>query len=82
MTPTTRTARSVRRCRRTSANAASSWRLLVALTPEEWARGGTFTGAGRLLERTVLSEASAIVHHERPHIKQIERIVDIMRIED
>jgi DinB superfamily len=51
--------------------------FLEALTREQWARGGTFTGAGRLLERTVLSEASAIAVHERPHIKQIERIVQL-----
>jgi DinB superfamily len=55
--------------------------LLQALTPEEWARGATFTGAGRLPERTVLSEASAIAVHERPHVKQIERIVNVTRIE-
>jgi hypothetical protein len=55
--------------------------LLDRLSPEEWARGGTFTGAGRVLERTVLSEASAIALHERPHVKQIERIVITMRDE-
>jgi hypothetical protein len=55
--------------------------LLEGLSPEEWARGGTFTGAGRLLERTVLSEASAIAVHERPHVKQIERVVGMMRAE-
>jgi DinB superfamily len=56
--------------------------LLERLSPEEWTRGGTFTGVGRLLERTVLSEASAIALHERPHVKQIERIVTMMRVED
>jgi DinB family protein len=56
--------------------------LLKTLPPKDWARGGTFTGAGRLLERTVLSEASAIAVHERPHVKQIERVVNIMRVED
>ena len=56
--------------------------LLQALTPEEWARGATFTGAGRLLERTVLSEATAIVVHERPHVMQIERVVDMIGVED
>ena len=56
--------------------------LLERLSPVEWARGGTFTGAGRLLERTVLSEATAIAVHERPHVKQIERVVNMMRIED
>ena len=56
--------------------------LLETLPPEDWARGGTFTGAGRLLERTVLSEASAIAVHERPHIKQIERVVNMIGVED
>jgi DinB superfamily len=56
--------------------------LLQPLSPEEWERGGTFTGAGRLLERTVLSEASAIALHERPHVKQIERVVETVRVED
>jgi hypothetical protein len=55
--------------------------FLERLAPDDWSRGGTFTGAGRLLERTVLSEASAIALHERPHIKQIERVVNSMRIE-
>jgi DinB family protein len=55
--------------------------LLETLPPEGWARGGTFTGAGRILERTVLSEASAIVNHERPHVKQIERIVHMIGVE-
>jgi DinB superfamily len=52
--------------------------LLNRLSPEDWARGGTFTGAGRLLERTVLSEATAIAVHERPHVKQIERVVHLV----
>ena len=56
--------------------------LLETLPPEDWARGGTFRGAGRLLERTVLSEASAIAVHERPHVKQIERVVNMIGIED
>ena len=52
--------------------------LLGTLPPESWVRGGTFTGAGKRLERTVLSEADAIARHERSHIKQIERVVNIM----
>ena len=50
--------------------------LLETLSPEDWARGGTFTGAGRPLERTVLSEADAIARHERSHVKQIARVVN------
>jgi hypothetical protein len=50
--------------------------LLEALSPEDWERGGTFTGAGKPMERTVLSEADAIARHERSHVKQIARVVN------
>ena len=49
--------------------------LLETLSPEDWARCGTFTGAGKPLVRTVLSEGDAIARHERSHVKQIARIV-------
>ncbi len=51
---------------------------LAPLTPEVWARTVTVTGAGRPLERTVLSYAQWLVSHERPHVKQIKRIVDAL----
>ena len=44
-----------------------------------WARGATFTGAGKPLERTVLSQAWRIARHERPHLKQIARLTGAMR---
>jgi hypothetical protein len=50
-------------------------RVLQPLPPEGWARGATVTGAGKPLERTVLFYAQWLVRHERPHVKQIERIV-------
>jgi hypothetical protein len=50
--------------------------LLQALSPEAWGRGGTLTGAGKPIERTVLSEADAIARHERTHVKQIARVVN------
>jgi hypothetical protein len=50
--------------------------LLETLSPGDWGRGGTFTGAGKPLERTVLSEADAIARHERSHVKQIARVVN------
>ena len=53
--------------------------LLEPLTPEGWARAATVTGAGAVLERTVLSYADWLAHHERPHIKQIARIVAAKR---
>ncbi len=48
---------------------------LQALSPDAWARSATVTGAGRPIERTVLSYAQWLARHERPHLKQIERIV-------
>lgn len=52
--------------------------VLKSLPAEGWSRSATFTGAGRPLERTVQSFAVRLAIHERPHIKQIERIVSAM----
>lgn len=50
-------------------------KVLEALPPEGWSRAATVTGAGKVLERTVLFYAQWLARHERPHVKQIERIV-------
>ncbi len=55
--------------------------LLTVLSPlphEGWSRSATVTGAGKVLERTVLSYAQWLATHERPHVKQIERLVTTM----
>ena len=55
--------------------------LLAVLKPlpqGSWSRTATVTGAGKPLERTVLDYAQRLARHERPHIKQIARIVSIM----
>ncbi len=52
--------------------------LLAALEPlphEGWSRAATVTGAGKVLERTVLFYAQWLARHERQHVKQVERIV-------
>ncbi len=57
--------------------------LLAVLEPlahEDWSRAATVTGAGKVLERTVHSYAQWLARHERPHVKQIERIVNTMRM--
>jgi hypothetical protein len=54
--------------------------VLERLSPEGWSRTATVTGAGRPLERTVLFYADWLAIHERPHIKQIERIVNAMHM--
>jgi DinB superfamily len=52
--------------------------VLEPLPPEGWSRSATVTGAGKVLERTVLTYAQGLAAHERPHLKQIERIVNSM----
>lgn len=49
--------------------------IVEALSPEDWSRSATVTGAGKPLERTVRSYAEWLATHERSHVKQIQRIV-------
>lgn len=51
---------------------------LESLTPKDWSRKATVTGAGKTLERTVQFYAEWLATHERPHIKQIARIVSTL----
>ncbi|MGH2491910.1 MAG: DinB family protein [Candidatus Limnocylindria bacterium] len=56
--------------------------LLAVLEPlpqKGWARAATVTGAGAVLERTVLFYAQWLARHERPHVKQVGRIVNTMK---
>ncbi len=53
--------------------------VLESLPPESWSRAATVTGAGKVLTRTVLSYAERLARHERPHIRQIERVVSTLR---
>jgi hypothetical protein len=53
--------------------------LLEPLPREGWSRTAIVTGAGNVLERTLLSYAQWLAGHERPHVNQIERIVSTMR---
>lgn len=48
---------------------------LEPLSPEGWARLATVKGAGKPLERTVHFYAQWLARHERPHLKQIERVL-------
>jgi hypothetical protein len=54
--------------------------ILETLPPEAWTRVATVTRAGKVLERTALFYAESLALHERPHIKQIERIVNAMKV--
>ena len=53
---------------------------LEPLSPEGWSRDATVTGAGKVLERTVLFYARWLAGHERQHVKQIEHIVRSMHL--
>lgn len=50
--------------------------ILQPLPRRGWSRAATVTGAGRPLERTVLDYAGWLAVHERPHVKQLARIVE------
>jgi hypothetical protein len=52
--------------------------VLQPLKPKVWSRTAQVIGAGKALERTVLTYAEWIAIHERPHLKQIERIASTM----
>jgi hypothetical protein len=54
---------------------------LEPLPPGGWARSATVTGAGKPLERTVQFYGDWLARHERPHVEQIEQIVDAMRMQ-
>lgn len=50
-------------------------RLLKSLPEKGWSRTAIVTGGGPPRERTVLFYAQWVARHERPHVKQIARIV-------
>ena len=55
--------------------------VLEPLPPEGWSRTATVTDmTGRAFERTVLFYAQWLARHERPHLKQIERIVNTISL--
>ncbi len=56
--------------------------LLAVLDPlpsNGWSRVATVTGAGAVVERTVLFYGRWLAGHERPHVKQVAHLVDVVR---
>lgn len=51
---------------------------LKYLEPDDWFRTAIVTGAGKPLERTVYFYAQWLAHHERPHLKQIRNVADVV----
>ena len=54
--------------------------VLEPLSHEGWSRTVTVTGAGKILERTVLFYGQWLAGHERQHVKQVEHIVNMMQM--
>lgn len=52
---------------------------LAALSPEQWERSATITGAGATLTRTVHFYAQWLARHERSHLKEIGRVATAVR---
>jgi hypothetical protein len=48
--------------------------MLERLPPEGWSRSATVTGAGKVLQRTVVFYGRWMAGHERPHLKQMASI--------
>lgn len=61
-----------------AAQRAELMAILIPLSEEAWSRSAAVTGTGKVLERTVLFYAGWLARHERPHVRQIERIVAAM----
>jgi len=54
--------------------------VLEPLPPDGWLRTATVTGAGKALERTALFYARWLAGHERPHVRQVERVATTMQM--
>ena len=63
-----------------AAQRAKLMKVLQPLPRKGWSRTATVTGAGAVLERTVLFYARWLAVHERPHLKQIVRIASTVRL--
>lgn len=55
--------------------------VLEPIKPKIWSRSANVTGAGKPLNLTVQSYAHRLAVHERPHMKQIKRIVSMIHKE-
>ena len=62
-----------------AAQRATLLTILEPLPPEAWSREANVIGAGKPLIRSVYTYAESLVVHERPHLKQIQRLINTIR---
>ena len=55
--------------------------VLKPLAPEAWSRTATVTGAGKPRQRSVYTYAQWLANHESSHLRQIERIVGTLPVQ-
>ncbi len=53
--------------------------VLEPLPPNDWTRTNTLIGAGKPLQQTLMSHADGLARHERAHLKQIERTLNVLQ---
>lgn len=53
--------------------------VLESLSPKDWSYTNTLIGAGKPLQQTLLSHTDGLARHERAHLKQMERILDLLK---
>ncbi len=53
--------------------------VLESLSPKDWSRTNTLIGAGKTLQQTLVSHADGLARHERAHLKQIERSLNVLQ---
>jgi DinB family protein len=54
-------------------------RVLDSVRPDDWQRTGTLVGAGRHVDLTAHTYVERLARHERPHLKQIARTLEVLR---
>ena len=63
-----------------TAQRAALLAVLEPLPPDRWSRSANVTGAGKPLVRTVQTYGAWLAIHERPHVKQIQRIAATLAV--
>jgi hypothetical protein len=53
--------------------------VLESLRPPDWQRTGTLVGAGKHVDLTAHTYVERLARHERPHLKQIARTLEVLR---